>query len=146
MIEAPARCAVHGHGAVSQGAALVRRAVATVLAGEARHADITVTFLGPRPMRDLNAQHLGHARPTDVISFTLPQPDASVVGDVYICRYVVARHARAHGCSVREELLRVIVHGVLHVLGHDHADDATRTTGAMWQLQERYVAMLRCPN
>ncbi len=93
-------------------------------------------------MRRINAQHLHHDYPTDVISFALPQPDGSVAGDICICRYVAARNARRHDESVRTELLRLIVHGTLHVLGWDHPD-AARTRSKMWQRQEKYVAALR---
>jgi rRNA maturation RNase YbeY len=139
-------CRARVHGAESLPGTVVDAAVASVLTGEHRRAAISVTFLGPRRMRQLNARHFGHDLVTDVISFTLPQRDASVLGDIYVCRYLAARHARERGRPVREELVRVVVHGVLHVLGYDHGVGATRTTGAMWRRQERYVAMSSCPS
>jgi len=121
----------------------VRVAVRHVLRRERRAAQIAVTFIGKRQMRRLNAQYLRHDRPTDVLSFPLPQPDGSLAGDIYVCRYVAARNARAHHATVRQELLRLIVHGTLHVLGFDHADGASRTRSDMWRRQERYLAGLR---
>ena len=122
---------------------MVRAAVEHVLHGEHRHARIGVTFLGKTRMRRLNATHLGHDYPTDVISFPLPQPDGSVAGDVCICRYTAARNARSHGSSVRDELLRLVIHGTLHVLGWDHPTGSARTESPMWLLQEKYLAGLR---
>lgn len=117
----------------------VRRAVTTVLTGEGREAFVAVTFLGLRRMRRLNRDYKHHDRPTDVISFALPQPDGSLAGDIYLCRAVAAREARRRGLPVREEVLRLVVHGTLHVLGQDHPEGEDRERSAMWATQERYV-------
>jgi probable rRNA maturation factor len=113
-----------------------------VLAGEAREASLSITFLGPRAMTRLNATHKGHDRPTDVIAFALPLPDGSLTGDIYICRSHAAREARARGVPVREELIRLVVHATLHILGWDHPEGAGRTRAPMWARQERYVREL----
>lgn len=123
--------------------ATVRRAVRHVLRRERRAARVAVTFVGKGAMRRLNATYLRHDRPTDVIAFPLVQPDGSVAGDIYVCRYAAARNARAQRTSVRIELLRLVVHGTLHVLGFDHPSGRARTRSAMWRAQERHVAGLR---
>jgi probable rRNA maturation factor len=123
-------------------AALVRRAVETVLRGERRRALISITFLGRDAMRRLNAEHKGHDRPTDVLSFAMADPAGRTVGDVYVCSWVAAREARARGISVRQELIRLVVHGTLHALGREHPEDERRTTSPMWRRQERYVDAL----
>lgn len=123
-------------------AATVRRVVRAVLAGERRAADVSVTFLGPTRMRALNRDYLGHDRPTDVIAFGLAQPDGGLVGDVYVCRAVAEGEARRRGLPLRQELVRLVVHGTLHVLGWDHPDDDSRLRSPMWRRQERYVARL----
>lgn len=117
----------------------VRRAVATVLRGEQRAADISVSFVSASAMQRLNREYKRHDRPTDVIAFALPQPDGSLAGDVYVCRYMAAREAHERRISVRQELLRLVVHATLHVLGHDHPEDRDRERSAMWQRQERYL-------
>jgi probable rRNA maturation factor len=122
-------------------AALVRRAVTTVLRGERRRAAISVTFLGRDAMRRLNARHKGHDRPTDVLSFALDDPNG-LMGDVYVCPWVARREARARGIPARQELLRLVVHGTLHALGHDHPEDEGRTRSPMWRRQERYLKAL----
>ena len=123
-------------------AATVRRVVRGVLAGERSDADLSITFLGPATMRRLNRQYKGRDEPTDVIAFTLDTPDRRTVGDVYLCAAVAARQARRHGVSCRQELIRLVVHGVLHVLGYDHPESDDRTRSAMWRRQERYVERL----
>lgn len=122
--------------------ALVRRVVEAVLQAERRQALISVTFLGRDSMRRLNAAHKGRDRPTDVLSFPLAGPADQVVGDVYICPWVARREAQARGIPLREELIRLVVHGTLHALGHDHPEGAERTRSTMWRRQERYVEAL----
>ncbi len=118
---------------------MVRRAVRTVLDGEgAGAATVSVTFLSPARMRALNRRALGRDRATDVIAFGLPHP-GRLVGDVYVCPQVARRAARAADVPVREELVRLVVHGTLHVMGHDHPTGSGRTRSAMWRRQETYV-------
>jgi len=122
--------------------AKVRRVVQAVLKAERRHGLISVTFLGRDSMRRLNAAHKGHDRPTDVLSFRLASPDSPLVGDVYVCPWVARREAQARGIALREELIRLVIHGTLHALGHDHPEGAQRTRSGMWRRQERYVEAL----
>jgi probable rRNA maturation factor len=132
---------VHGRP-LPLAASTVRRVVSAVLAGERRRAAVSVSFLGPRRMRRLNAEYKGHDRPTDVLSFALEPPAGPRLADVYICTAVAKREARARCISVREELIRLIVHGTLHALGYDHPEDERRERSAMWRRQERYVEAL----
>jgi probable rRNA maturation factor len=116
-----------------------------VLRGErVGDAMLSISFVTRRAIAALNREHLGHSGATDVITFALGRPagDGPVVGDVYICPDVARENARLHGVPVREELLRLVVHGVLHTLGHEHPDGDARTASPMWKRQERYVARL----
>jgi len=120
------------------------RVAARVLRWEGtRRARVELALLGPVAMRRLNRRATGRRGLTDVIAFTLPQPDGAILGDVYICpaaaRAFVARNGAG---ALREELVRLAVHGTLHVLGYDHPDGPGRTRSAMWQRQERYVRRL----
>lgn len=112
-----------------------------------RAALVSVTLVSPSAMARLNRRHLGHAGVTDVISFGFaPTPGAGVVGDIYVCPDVARANARAAGCGVREELLRLVVHGTLHVLGWDHPEDRARQASPMWRRQEALLAgILRRP-
>jgi probable rRNA maturation factor len=122
--------------------ALVQRTVRAVLRAERREALISVTFLGRESMRRLNAEHKRHDRPTDVLTFRLATPDRQIIGDVYICPWVARREARARGIPLRQELIRLVVHGTLHALGRDHPEGPERTRSPMWRRQERYVEAL----
>jgi len=122
--------------------ALVRRVVREVLRAERREALISVTFLGRDAMRRLNAEHKGHDRPTDVLTFALTDPAGQTIGDVYICPWVAQREARARSIPLRQELIRLVVHGTLHALGREHPEGEARTRSAMWRRQERYVEAL----
>ena len=120
----------------------VERVVVSVLRAErVGEAEVSVTFVTNRRMAALNRRHLGHAGTTDVISFGFAPvaEGAPVTGDIYIAPAVARRNALAHGAGIREELLRLVVHGTLHVLGHDHPTDDARTTSPMWRRQERLL-------
>jgi probable rRNA maturation factor len=123
--------------------AAVRRAVALVLRGERRQVRLSVTFLGRDAMRRLNARYLGHDRPTDVVAFALPGPAGALAGDVYLCPWVAARSARTHGVPLQQELLRLVIHGTLHVVGWEHPEGGERTESPMWRRQEKYLGRLR---
>ncbi|MGH7582303.1 MAG: rRNA maturation RNase YbeY [Gemmatimonadales bacterium] len=121
---------------------VVRDAVTHVLRGERRKAEVAVVFVGRQAMRRINAAWLHHDWPTDVVTFPLERRGAGSAGDIYICRQVAARHAREHHVPVRQELLRLIVHGTLHLLGWDHPESDARARSPMWRRQERYVTEL----
>jgi probable rRNA maturation factor len=123
-------------------AAVVRRVVRGVLAGERRRALVSVTFLGRDAMRRMNAEHKGHDRPTDVLTFAWSDASGQVVGDIYVCPWVARREARSRRISPKEEIIRLVVHGTLHALGQDHPEDSSRERSAMWRRQERYVETL----
>ena len=123
--------------------AVVRRVVRAVLAAERRtHGFLSLTFLGPTAMRRLNRVHKGYDRPTDVLAFGLAGPDGALVADVYLCRAVAAAEARTRGIPLREELVRLVVHGTLHALGYEHPEGPGRERSAMWRRQERFVRRL----
>ena len=121
-------------------AASLARAV--LRAEGARRAALSIAFVSNRRIAALNRRHLGHAGPTDVISFALAPADGAVQGDIYIAPDVARENALEHGVPVREELARLVVHGTLHVLGHDHPEDDSRTESPMWRRQERLLARL----
>jgi probable rRNA maturation factor len=117
-------------------------AVAALKAERAKDAMISITFVGRATMSQLNHRYLGHHGPTDVISFGLDRVGkrGAAVGDVYICVAIARDNARRQSISAEEELLRLVIHGTLHVLGHDHPTGALRTTSSMWRRQERILA------
>lgn len=124
-------------------ASRIAHAVARVLRAErARAALISVSLVSPRTIAALNQRHLGHRGATDVIAFGFRDPEGAAIGDVYICPSVARENARAFGVRVCEELLRLVVHGTLHVLGHDHPAGEARMRSPMWRRQERHLARI----
>ncbi len=112
---------------------VAERVLAWERAPAGSHVD--VTLLSAAAMRRANRRATGRRGLTDVIAYALPQPDGRLLGDVYI-----APSAAANGGSeLNEELVRLAVHGTLHVLGYDHPNGSGRTRSRMWRLQERYV-------
>ena len=103
-----------------------------VLRAEGVSGELTLTFVDPAEIAALNAEHMGVAGPTDVLSFPLDAADMDVgdrldgtpvlLGDVVVCPAIAVTAAPDHGGSVDDELALLVVHGILHVLGHDHAD------------------------
>lgn len=110
-----------------------------------RSAMLSIAFVSRRAIADLNRRHLGHRGPTDVITFALGRqtPSTPLVGDIYVAPDVVRDQARRWRVPVREELARVVIHGVLHAIGHGHPDGDDRERSAMWKRQERWLEAAR---
>ena len=123
--------------------ATVILAAETVLTAERRPAQLSISFLGRDAMRSMNRRWTARDALTDVLAFSLPLPDGSLAGDIYICPWVATREARSRGLPVRQELIRLVVHGVLHVLGYDHPENEERVKSPMWKRQERLVRRVR---
>jgi probable rRNA maturation factor len=122
--------------------AAIARAV--LRAERVRDALLSVTFLDAKAMRALNRRHLRRNRLTDVIAFGFRGAGTRgpVVGDVYISPDAARDAAAANGIPMREELVRLVVHGTLHVLGYDHPESEARVRSPMWRRQEALVRRL----
>jgi probable rRNA maturation factor len=108
----------------------------------ARGTRVELTLLDATGMRRLNRRATGRRRITDVIAFRLPQPDGTLVGDVYLCPAAARRWVNGPPATLAAELVRLAVHGTLHVLGYDHPEGVGRMRSAMWRKQEAYVRRL----
>jgi len=119
--------------------ALIRAAVVHALEHEGvRRGEVSVTMLSDDEIRAMNRDYLSKDRPTDVIAFSLGG-DEGVMGDVYVGLEQARRQADELGIPAEEEIARLAVHGVLHVLGHEHPEDAGREDSPMYRLQERLL-------
>ena len=97
-----------------------------VLADEGVAGEMNLLFVGEAAMAELNEAHMGHEGPTDVLSFPIDGAAAGpdgFVGDVVVCPAVARRNAPDHAGTYNDEVALLVVHGVLHLLGHDHAED-----------------------
>lgn len=125
--------------------------IARVLLGavDEAKASLALTFVGDRAMRTLNRRHRGKDRATDVLSFPLYDPGAvpagplaghepeRLLGDVVISVDTAHRQARAYGATLADEIARLLVHGILHVMGHDHVEARDRV---VMKAEERRLA------
>jgi probable rRNA maturation factor len=119
---------------------LVAAARLALRSGKVGHALISITLVTKPRIAAINAKHLKHRGPTDVISFAFSRERGGpLVADIYIAPAVARENARRLGVGVREELVRLVVHGVLHALGHDHPDGEARLLSPMWRKQEALV-------
>ncbi|GIV53931.1 MAG: endoribonuclease YbeY [Candidatus Kapaibacterium sp.] len=115
---------------------ILRRAVETVLCGEnVRDARIGIVLCDDTMIRMVNVRYLGHDWTTDVITF--PLNTDPIEGEIYISVDTARRQAAEAGVSLRNELVRLVVHGVLHLLGYDDRTKAQRQQ--MHARQEKYV-------
>jgi probable rRNA maturation factor len=119
----------------------LRQGVALVLEEEGvQDGELSITFLEDDPIRELNRRYLNHDWVPDVLSFPLHQDGYPLHGDIYVGLGQAARQATEHGVPLEEELVRLSVHGVLHVLGYDHPEDmASRRASSLYRIQERVV-------
>ncbi len=116
----------------------IERAARALLAATGRRqASLSLTFVGDAAMRRLNREHRGYDRTTDVLSFPLYEPFSVptkarartpevLLGDIIISLDVAARQARAYDATLEAEITRLLVHGVAHLLGHDHEQPRER--------------------
>lgn len=110
------------------------------------NGDASVVLTGDEQLRELNAQYLGIDSPTDVLSFPSGEVDPDTqelyLGDVIISLPRAALQAAAGGHAVEDELALLVVHGMLHLLGHDHADADEKAL--MWSKQAEILDRLGC--
>jgi probable rRNA maturation factor len=148
MGEPPSTVVVADEQAATDGVAVDverwSRLAADVLDTEGARGELTLTFVDRVEITALNGEHLGHDGPTDVLSFPLDGDDAQLgvpvlLGDVVVCPAVAAEQAPSHAGSLDDELALLVVHGVLHVLGHDHAEAAD---SAVMRTRERELLQL----
>jgi probable rRNA maturation factor len=105
---------------------LVRKAVRRVLGdAKTRKARISVAVVDDATMARLNRKYLGHRGPADVLSFVLDESDG-LEGEVIVSAETALRTAPEYGWAPQEELLLYVIHGVLHLVGHDDASPALR--------------------
>jgi probable rRNA maturation factor len=111
--------------ALPHAAALAERAAAAALAGAG--GDVAVLLTGDEHVRALNGRFREQDRPTNVLAFPAPAPAGGALGDIALAYGVCAAEARAQGKPLAYHLQHLVVHGVLHLLGLDHAAEAEAT-------------------
>lgn len=107
---------------------LARRAAAAALSGAGEAREVCLVLADDATARRLNRQYRGLDRPTNVLSFGGYDrgPGEGVLGDVVLAQETVAAEAAAQGKRLADHMSHLVVHGVLHLLGHDHEAAAAR--------------------
>ncbi|MBV6466089.1 MAG: Endoribonuclease YbeY [Anaerolineales bacterium] len=116
---------------------LLEQAARAALTHQSADGDLTLVLADDEQLRRLNRDFLGVDAPTDVLSFpaseTDPETGAAYLGDVLLSIPRADAQARAAGHSLADEARLLVVHGVLHLLGHDHAEAEEKSK--MWRAQ-----------
>jgi probable rRNA maturation factor len=133
-------------GAASEYVRLLENAALTTLhhVEESPDDDLSVVLTDDAQLHELNKQYLGHDSTTDVLSFPSGESDPDsgrlYLGDVLISFSRALAQAKGGGHEVEAELQLLCVHGVLHLLGYDHLDEAEKNR--MWTEQDKILTHL----
>lgn len=111
---------------------------------ESLDSELSIVLTDDARLRELNRDYLGIDAPTDVLSFpaseTDPETGARYIGDILISIPRAQEQANAAGHPLESEVQLLVVHGVLHLLGHDHADAEEKAR--MWKTQAEILERL----
>jgi len=130
---------------------LVDRAVAAAFAetGVVGSSELSIVFSDDAHIRSLNADWRGKDKPTNVLSFpafpfVMGGPLPPMLGDIVLAAETVAREAALEGKPVDNHITHLVIHGLLHLLGHDHETDAEAE--AMEAIERAALARLAIPD
>ena len=85
-----------------------------------QNLDLSLVFLKELKMQELNRVYRGKNKPTNVLSF---QEEELGLGELVLCLAVIRKDAKKYGITFKAELIRIFIHGLLHLVGYDHAKD-----------------------
>lgn len=97
---------------------MFEKLVKRILKSEKRKGTINISFMSDKQIRKLNCKFRKKDRPTDVLAF--PIEEDGVLGDMAVSPETVGKNARRFGAAYKNELKRVVIHGILHLLGYSH--------------------------
>jgi probable rRNA maturation factor len=133
-----------GAGTKYPTAALRRIAETLLRAVKQSRAELSIALVGDREMRPLNAKYRKKNQTTDVLSFFVedqPMSGAKILGDVVISVEQARRQAKAQGKSLKSEMVTLLIHGILHLLGYDH-EKSPRQAKLMFAYERKLYALL----
>lgn len=123
---------------------LKQAALAALGHSGAADGDLTIVVTTDEEIQRLNKEYLDTGSPTDVLSFPAgevdPETERPYLGDVIISLPRAREQALTRGCAVEDEICLLVVHGVLHLLGYDHADEGEKNR--MWKVQAEILNQL----
>lgn len=125
-----------------------------VLEGEkiAKEAELSIALVGPGRMKKINKKYRGKNRVTDTLSFPEskiqleqfkigPLQKSKSLGEIVICLREIKKNAKRYKSDFKTELSRVLIHGILHLLGYDH-EKSEKGTKEMEEKQNYYLSLL----
>lgn len=133
LVRTPRLAGVHPDNLGRTAILALRRAAPHVV------GDFGIALVNDKKIRELNRRYRAHDTPTDVLSFPLSdgQQAHEPFGDVIISYETARRQARAYGASLQREIQRLLIHGTLHLCGHDHHEP--RAAARMHALTRRLL-------
>jgi len=106
-----------------------------------KNPDISVVFISSRHMQKLNQLYRQQARPTDVLSFSYDyQPGKLLDGEIFICYNLTIQQAQHYHHSPQQELVKLLVHSLLHLIGYDHHSE--QQASMMEKLENKIIIYL----
>ncbi len=103
---------------------------------DSKESELNLIFVGDNYIKKLNSTYLKHNWVTDVISFPLSRA-TPIEGEIYICTDQAKRQAKEYRTSCKEEVKRLIIHGVLHLIGY--TDSSMKSREIMRKLEDKYL-------
>jgi probable rRNA maturation factor len=137
---------IEAHPSILLEPEFIQRAALTALEHQSASADadLTIVLTDDEQLHDLNQEYRDIDAPTDVLSFPASESDPETghlyLGDILISVQRAEEQAAAAGHPLEAEIQLLVVHGVLHLLGHDHAEDKEKLR--MWTAQAEILARL----
>jgi len=138
---------------VSINEEFLKKIAEEVLTGESeREGDLSIALVGPGRMKKINKSYRGKNRATDILSFPEskirlkqfrigPLQKSESLGEIVICLREVKKNAKRYKSNFETELSRVLIHGLLHLLGYDH-EKSEKETEKMEEKQNHYLSLL----
>lgn len=137
---------------VSVDEEFLKKIIDKVLAGESEKGDLSIVFVGPGRMKKINKSYLGRNRTTDVLSFPEskiklkqfkigPLEKSESLGEIVICLREVKKNAKRYKVDFKTELARILIHGLLHLLGYDH-EKSEKEAQKMETKQNHYLSLI----
>lgn len=106
-----------------------------------KHGDLIIVFINDEKITDLNQRYLNRANPTDVLAFNYSgDEDETVWGEIYISFERAVLQGKQYGVALEVELARLVIHGILHLLGY--RDYSKQTKKKMTQKEDEYLLKL----
>ncbi len=102
-----------------------------------KNLDISVAFVAPTVIKKLNLTYRGQNQATDILSFGYFFEGSQLDGELVICPAVAIKNGKKHGLSLNWELQKLLVHGLLHLVGYDH--EKTKEAATMERLENKII-------